>query len=668
MLPSGPSSPKTTSVPSNSTSTKDSATIHFPHEQSGKTLKLTPQIKEATSYPPDEKASSKINTQALHILSPSAKTIHPIAKMDEDLILFNTPVYPSLITLDDIKYRRSMPFIGILTAASAFMRIPPRIVEKNIILRPVYPMIDSYDLDLINLWDCDLKNMNLSKEEGKGIIVHFASILARPRELLKRLEPIEQALSLELDKKGIVFTEADDPSFLFEGPGLWILGPKKQDAEFKSKGRILDQVLLKAEQSLGLNEQGSPTFVGFVDSNLANSFVEEGNIFKEDVSVSRLLLHGKHTHRLAILALIESLKGTPFEGVSPKTLLKLLIRAKIGKSQAWTYLLDTNTNITSIAPNSSTFNYNCRSPFILQSLILCFGSQLGVPHLMHCLRDSFWKSANQMIEKIQKSNLSSEKISKAAIYTMIMKEFLTIGQLHDIGQPFSFSKPRKIAALDPKYQDHPSGIPGIKVKESKENELDFEKSKQNIFAVMRNQGTLIEMIHQPETYAEIISEFLERDVTLEELAQIAPLFTSSDLTPIFNEIVEKRCQTLENKLLFLHSLIEQNLNNIAVKFINTHFEELNEQISDLKEPQKGNLFKAAVIEGLLDVVKKILDSRFEINQKDPEIGDAIHTAITRGHQEVISFLTHSHPELLKIRNSNKQTVADLIKKNWNPKK
>ncbi len=674
MLPSESPSSKATSTPSQSTAApiKDPVTINLPFTGSKETVPFKQELKGVTSNPEKELAPPEINTTALNVFWGVSRTNRPVATKHEDLILFDTPVC-SLLTLDDIRYRPSPPFPEILRASAAFMKIPPRIVRKNLILHPIYPMTDASKLNLIHLSASDLKNIDLSKDKAIRIIVHFASILSQPRELLKLLQPIEQALSLELDKKGISFTEADDPSFIVEGPGLWILGPKKEGVAFKSKGRMLDQVLLKVEQSLGLNEQGSPIFVGFIDNDQADSFVEKGNIFKEDVSVSRLLLHGKHSHRLAFLALIESLKGTPFEAVTPTTLLKLLTRAKIGESQAWTYLLDTNRNITSIAPNSNTFNYNCRSPFILQSLILCFGNQLGVPNLMHCMRDSFWKSAYQMVEKVQKSNSSNEKISKAAIYTMIMKDFLTIGSLQDIGQSFSFSQKPKIAALDPKYQTHPSGIPGIKIKEAKEKELDPEKSKQNMFAMMRDQETLLEMIRQPETYGEIISQFLETKATIEELAQAGKLFTGSDLTPIFNEIVEKRCQSDENKLLFVHSLIKENSNDIAIKFIAAHFEQLEIVLKTLTDPQKENLLKSAIIEGLLDIVKEMVTSGVKIKQNYPGINHPIHTAITEGHEEMVYFIINSFPELVNIKDVNKETALNRIEnleanKQWNPKK
>ncbi len=45
------------------------------------------------------------------------------------------------------------------------------------------------------------------------------------------------------------------------------------------------------------------------------------------------------------------------------------------------------------------FSYSSRSPFTINSLITCFGADLGVPNLQHYLLNSHWKEAAQMVEK-----------------------------------------------------------------------------------------------------------------------------------------------------------------------------------------------------------------------------------------------------------------------------
>lgn len=541
----------------------------------------------------------------------AALTIPPIIQKQENTIISNIQTCTFEEVGDPINYQSPTSTDDIIKSSLALMKNPPAINKGDIIIHPTYPLAVPIQPELIDLSNCDLTLINISEKKAKDLILHCAKILSQPKKLLELLQPIDKALSLELQNKGISFSEADDPAFFIAGPGLFVLGPPKENAVFRSKGRIIDQVLLKAEQKLGLNKQGSPIFVGFIDNKQANSFLEKGNLFKEDESVSRLLLHGKNTHRLAIFALIESLKGTQFQDVKPAALLKLLIQAEISDISGWAYLFDTNANIgKSPSSDPNTFDYNGRSPFVLNSLILCFGSQFGLPNLMHSTRDSFWKSAYEMVEQVQKTTPPNINVSKEALYTIIVKELVSIGNLSNVGQNFSFTQTSKTAALDPKYTPHPASIEGVKLKEP-----DPKKNKQNIFAKMRNLDTLDYMLQNLPRRREVISEFLEKELTIKELAQTGASFTrSKKLTSFFNEVVEKRCTSLENKLLFFHSLVEGNSNDLAIKFIAAHLEQLEILIRDLKPTQKEILLKKAISQNLPAVIEKM--TKLEISIKD----------------------------------------------------
>ncbi len=538
-----------------------------------------------------------------------ALTIPRLTQSEQNTIISNVPTRTFNQLGDPSDYQSSTSTDDIVKSCLTLMKNPPAIDRVDVIIHPIYPLAIPLQPELIDLSNCDLGLINISEKKAKQLILHCAEILSQPEKLLKLLQPIDKALSLELQNKGISFSEADDPAFLIAGPGLFILGPPQENAVFKSKGRVIDQVLLKAEQELGLNKQGSPIFIGFINSDQANSFIEEGNLFKEDESVSRLLIHGKNTHRLTILALIESLKGTQFQDIKPETLLKLLVRANISQQSAWTYLLDTNENIgRSPSSDPNTFNYNSRSPFVFNSLILCFGNHFDLPNLMCSMRDSFWKSAYEMVSQVQKNNPSSEKISKATIYTMIMKDLVNVGKLSNIGQDFSFTQASKEAALDPKYTPHPSNINGIKTKES-----DPKKNKQNMFTKMKNPLTLLYMFRNLPKYKELISEFLETQTTIKELALLGALFTSScDLSSIFYESVKKRCTSNKDKLLFVNALVKGNSNDIAIKFIAAHFEILDQLIPILTDPQKEILLRKAISQGFIEVRNKIKSSGISI--------------------------------------------------------
>ncbi|MBS0626769.1 MAG: hypothetical protein JSS09_00985 [Verrucomicrobia bacterium] len=87
---------------------------------------------------------------------------------------------------------------------------------------------------------------------------------------------------------------------------------------------------------------------------------------------------------------------------------------------------------------------------------------MGLPNLTHCLRDSFWKSAYDMVEIIRQDP-SSTSINKESIYLTIVKELATQGPINVVGQNFAFTLSKEEAAADPKYKAHPNNIPGIKI-------------------------------------------------------------------------------------------------------------------------------------------------------------------------------------------------------------
>ncbi|MBS0627875.1 MAG: hypothetical protein JSS09_06650, partial [Verrucomicrobia bacterium] len=583
----------------------------------------------------------------------------PKPPSDDDIIIPNSSIC-SILTANDFFGNPENQSIEELAESSLnYTRNPPHVDKKDIVIHSKYPI---KDLHSINLTDCNLESMDISEKQAKELLLHFASLVSQPKKLLGLLKPIEEALSIELEKRGISFTEDDNPKFLIEGKNIFMIGPPKEEKRLKRKGRIIDEVLLKEEQKIGLNLRGSPIFVGFVDSEKANPFVMGGNTFKEDVSVSRMILHGKNSHRLAILAFANSLKGTEFEGISPRNILQLLIQAKISGHPAWAFLLDTNSNIPRMsAPNSDFFDYNCRSPFVLNSLILCFGDKFGLPNLTHCMRDSFWKSTNKMIEEVQK-NLPNTEISKASIYLTIMLELVALGSLSDVGQIFSFTKSDTIAALDPKYIPHPNNIEGIKVKLSKGAIQDPETYKQNLFAMMhRNPEALYEISEDP-TYEKLILEFLEDHLPLEEMGSYS--FRPGKILEFINKILRKRCKTLDQKITSTLSLLKKNRttsNHIALQFIAENIEILPTLLDKLSKSQKEELLITAIENDSTTIVTKLIDSKVQVKHKKYQ-RHPIHAAITANHKETVYAIIKKLPSLLDIKDIDEETVRTRIEK------
>lgn len=247
-----------------------------------------------------------------------------------------------------------------------------------------------------------LKELNLSKEQMLKLLNYWDALVVDPIKFLSFLKPLDTALEEKMKDK-IQFTEENLPTYFLPMRGYLVPGPPQQPLATK-KNHILDKTLLEMEQSLGINKEGTPVFIGFVDNAVSNPFIMEGNMFKEDVQVSNILMHGKNTHRLAILALILSLKGTEFENLKATDVLKILLQVKDTEdSLFWLRFID-SVGDQYDGLLSENLNFSCKSPFVMNSLLLCFGDRLGLPNLRNCMYDSFCKQVNKMAVRVQKSH------------------------------------------------------------------------------------------------------------------------------------------------------------------------------------------------------------------------------------------------------------------------
>ena len=144
--------------------------------------------------------------------------------------------------------------------------------------------------------------------------------------------------------------------------------------------------------------------------------------------MQNLLLHSKYSHRLhheiirnAVAAQEIDLSIGNNKVLNQKELLTLLTTYTTNGFSIWDCLIDSlNDSLIpvrfaksqevpvsihdkfSVHENSysvENFSYSSRSPFTINSLITCFGADLGLSHLQHYLLNSHWKEAAQMVEK-----------------------------------------------------------------------------------------------------------------------------------------------------------------------------------------------------------------------------------------------------------------------------
>lgn len=292
-------------------------------------------------------------------------------------------------------------------------------------------------------------SFTISEEDVAKITHQIIAITTDPLMVATLFKDLDKELEESLTQNNIKFTEQDLPQFLITGKGNYVPGPPPDHYHPKRKLRLLDELLISREQKNGINASGAaPKFVGFVDTPQADPFVAAGNIFTEDKQISRLLLHGSMSHRLLFDALCVAatkgqlnLKYGEGKELTPKQLLEMLVNVKYyqnfkdrilkrNESNLWSITIDNVADSTVSTPDEEYLNpdyyiFSCRSPFILNSLLLCFGKDLGLPHLQHYLLDSHWKAAYQMVHRIKES-MTTQKLPDSRIYSYCMEALSTM--------------------------------------------------------------------------------------------------------------------------------------------------------------------------------------------------------------------------------------------------
>lgn len=315
-------------------------------------------------------------------------------------------------------------------------------IEITIEKKPTSPIIiPDYEIEIGNL------SFDVEQIEIKNFCEKLIEILRDPTLVGQFLKPLNDELETELKKNNIEFEDEDPYQYLITGSGYFLPGPPREDYMLYHKHKILDQILLKHEQVDKVNLNGVGSFIGAVESQTADKYVSEGNIYKEDVQISTAIIHGKNTHRLqfeiirqALAAGFIKLEVTDKEtkqkrNITPKELLELFINVKIKKPGAkysitqnlWNLLIDNFMDSTidgSIAKQDNkhfdpeNYSYSSRSPYVFNSLLLCFGKEIGLKTLQHYLLDSHYKEMLQMIKNGEKDEL--EKASDQAYYDYYM--------------------------------------------------------------------------------------------------------------------------------------------------------------------------------------------------------------------------------------------------------
>lgn len=366
------------------------------------------------------------------------------------------------------------------------------VIEQPELSNLHFTTLDKSLLDVSNL------SFTISEEDAANIVNQVIKITTNPRTVASLLKEVDTELGHLLEENNIKFTDNDYTPSLIEGSGHCIPGPPPKDYHLKKKRELLSTLLENREQKNEINKEGTPKFRGFVDPEEANPFVASGHVFTEEKQVSRLLLHGSLTHRLMFDALCCAIKnGTldlhykdenkDVQELTPQQLLEMLVYVNyyqrfqnkvLNKNpySLWTLtidtVIDTTSNRESHNPdylNPDLYNFSCRSPFVLNSLLLCFGKELDLPNLQHYLLDSHWKAAYEMVNRV-KNALPSKNVPDSRIYIYCMAALSTAtDDPGNVVVSFPFTLDESKAQANPKFEPYDSKLSASIAKKTKKS-------------------------------------------------------------------------------------------------------------------------------------------------------------------------------------------------------
>ncbi len=351
--------------------------------------------------------------------------------------------------------------------------------------------------DLI-IKDRDKLSFEVTDQDIIRLSNQIIKILRDPNSISKYLKPLDQEVGEKMKSIDIEF-DHQRPKSLITSRGHFIAGPAPEGYKPYKKRRSLDEILLAHEMRYGINSEGvTAKFVGPVKGRDAAKFVKAGHTFGEDEQVSILSLHGKYSHRLSLEIIRQAVEMGDLnftldsgEQLTQIQFLEMLNTVRVGLKDApkdtraavlWEMVID-NLRDTMVAAkyevgqdeiklrrnllNLDNYSYSAVSPFVLKSLLTCFGDELELPNLQSYLLDSHWKQVEQMKLKMIEQDDRSQKLKKVPdddFYTYLMISLSTPTSAYpgDLGSGFPFTLTAFSASLQNKYEpfddDAPSGI------------------------------------------------------------------------------------------------------------------------------------------------------------------------------------------------------------------
>lgn len=319
----------------------------------------------------------------------------------------------------------------------------------------------------------ELQLVKLLEDKGAllELVKYWGAIIADPVLFFGYLRDLEQDVKRVMEAERLAL-----PAKLFRyvmaGKGTFVPGPREAALKpVANAEKLLSDVLLRREQGRGINRDGVPRYIGAITREISDDLVASGHVFEDDPLISKLLIHGTYSHRFDIDALAESLKDHPvLSHFPPRQILNLLLSVKRQDNDQeislWDYLID---NVTDMCLNDDSSqkayleprNYatSCRSPIVLNAILLCFGKEIGLPYLQYLLLEIFWNAAEEL-----KRNVLRRSAGTADDETLYLALFAahqcSKNGFSDIVNPMAGSLTSEERGADPKFHNFPGNPHG----------------------------------------------------------------------------------------------------------------------------------------------------------------------------------------------------------------
>lgn len=434
------------------------------------------------------------------------------------------------------------------------------------------------------------------------LIQYWGEIIADPLLFFSYLRDLDQEL------KEIAVAEKPF-DFVMVGKGSFIPGPRKANLKpMASADQLLSRTLLKREQSRGINRDGVPRYIGAITRNISDDLVASGHVFEDDPLISRLLLHGPYSHRFQNEVLAQSLKNHPtLSAFPPEQILNLLLSVRVHenslKCSLWDFLIDNVSDMILPYEDSSKYlrpeNYatSCCSPMVLNPTLLCFGNQLGLPHLQYLLLETFWNAADELKRNVKEHSESEERLYLALLASHQCCEM----GFSDIESPMPGSLSSEERMADPKFHPFP-GHPHrfIKTLDGSNKEPAYRLTKR-----------MIQAREKEEIPAEWVKEHKQPEVLEKLFKNIRTSYWDLRVT----ELMQKLNPTPSDYAMLMLVAIYEKRNGFFEQFLNKC-----EKFEDI-ELKGTSVTHQAIFHENWPAVKLLLEKNINLLQvKDPSTG------------------------------------------------